>query len=68
LGYEKMVVKGTTLLPLTLEDRKNKYLNGKLNVKVSIVLSKENPLMDVKLCVDNTIYNHRLRVHNKKLI
>ena len=65
LGYEKMVVKGTTLLPLTLEDRKNKYLNGKLNVKVSIVLSKENPLMDVKLCVDNTIYNHRLRVHIK---
>nr|UWI49559.1 alpha-mannosidase [Clostridioides difficile] len=65
LGYEKIVVEGTTLLPLTLEDRKDKNLNGKLNVKVSIVLSKENPLMEVKLHVNNTIYNHRLRVHVK---
>lgn len=65
LGYEKIVVEGTTLLPLTLEDRKDKNLNGKLNVKVSIVLSKENPLMEVKLHVNNTICNHRLRVHVK---
>lgn len=65
LRYEKIVVEGTTLLPLTLEDRKNKNFNGKLNVKVSIVLSKENPLMEVKLHVNNTICNHRLRVHVK---
>ncbi|MGO1043497.1 alpha-mannosidase [Clostridioides difficile] len=65
LGYEKIVVEGTTLLPLTLEDRKDKNLNRKLNVKVSIVLSEDNPLMEVKLHINNTICNHRLRVHVK---
>ncbi|MCC0634914.1 glycoside hydrolase family 38 C-terminal domain-containing protein [Clostridioides sp. ES-S-0001-02] len=65
LGYEKIVVEGTTLLPLTLEDRKDKNLNGKLNVRASIILSKDNPLIEVKLHVNNTICNHRLRVHVK---
>lgn len=65
LGYEKMVVKGIILLLFILEDRKNKYFNGKLNVKVSIVLFKENLLMDVKFCVDNMIYNYRLCVYIK---
>lgn len=65
IGYEKIMVEGITLLPLTLEDRKNKNLNGKLSVKASITLVKESPLIEVKLYVDNTIHNHRLRVHLK---
>ena len=48
--------------PRTLQDRKQRLCNARLDVGMTITLTQQSPLLDIKVSLNNTLEDHRLQV------
>lgn len=48
--------------PRTLEDRNNRLCNAQLDVSMTITLTHQSPVLDIKVSVNNTLEDHRLQI------
>lgn len=64
-GYQKLIVKGTTILPLNLSERSNQLATGELAVTIALSLREGADDSHGLVTVDNQIASHRLRLKIK---